>query len=215
VGLAGATSVTLWRIGFHANPLDPAPPPHYEWKNRWDDIQHKFRTVYAADERQTAFAEVVQDFRPNTKARAEFEDLFPGETLPPASVPKDWREAQRIAEANVVIGSGQGLIDLSDPTTRARVETRYAKLLADHHWPHLDLNAVSTKDRVVTQTLSRGFYDEEHSGVSFTSNVWKGQCHALYEKRARLAFAGTADEIEPDDPDLVAVCKDLGLEIET
>ena len=41
--------------------------------------------MYAADQRQTALAEVVQDFRPDAATRAEFHRLFPQRPVPPAN----------------------------------------------------------------------------------------------------------------------------------
>jgi hypothetical protein len=60
---------TLWRVGYHADPLAFTPPELYAFNHRFDDLHHRFRTLYCAEFPETALREVLADFRPNLAAQ--------------------------------------------------------------------------------------------------------------------------------------------------
>jgi hypothetical protein len=59
---------TLWRVGYYADPLGFTPLELYHFSHRFDDIYHRFRTLYCADLAETCLREVLADFRPNLGA---------------------------------------------------------------------------------------------------------------------------------------------------
>ena len=58
------------------DPLSPPPDELYPWTNRFDDPSRGYKTVYAAEDGVTALLEVLADLKPDTRALAEFADLF-------------------------------------------------------------------------------------------------------------------------------------------
>jgi hypothetical protein len=46
------------------------------WNHRFDDPRREYRTIYAADKKETCLREVLADLRPDKKAVAEFKKLF-------------------------------------------------------------------------------------------------------------------------------------------
>jgi hypothetical protein len=58
----------LWRVGYHAAPLEFTPRELYGYSHRFDDIAHRFRTLYLSELDLTCLREVLADFRPNLEA---------------------------------------------------------------------------------------------------------------------------------------------------
>ncbi len=160
----------------------------------------------------TALLEILADLRPNTKAIAEYEELFG--TLPPVGiVPWGWRQKNALAEATIVAGGPLVRIDAYE--TMRELERTHARLLATHAISHLDISAVRAKDRIVTQTLSRSLYDGGASGIAFGSNENDRLCYACFEARARLRARGPAAPLTDDHPDLIDAAKAMGLVLGT
>jgi RES domain len=67
VGSGGAAA--LWRVAYAGDPLAFAPLDLYEFSHRFDDIHRRFRTLYCAENPETALREVLADLRPNLAAR--------------------------------------------------------------------------------------------------------------------------------------------------
>jgi RES domain-containing protein len=137
-----------------ADGLDFPPSRFLSWRNRFDHPDKVFRTLYCAEQRQTAFREVLADFRPNAKARAEYRRLH-GEELP----------------------------------------------------------ALRSKDRTVTQVMTRFLADRGAAGILYGSNLDDRPCAALFEGRSLLVpVPGSKPELlSTSHPDLVAVCNEFGL----
>lgn len=58
------SEIPLWRVGYHATPLEFTPLELYSFSHRFDDIHHRFRTLYLADLPETCLREVLADLRP-------------------------------------------------------------------------------------------------------------------------------------------------------
>ncbi|WP_241178697.1 RES domain-containing protein [Mycobacterium sp. P7213] len=63
------SELLLWRVGYHASPLGFTPRELYSFSHRFDDIHHRFRTLYLADLPETCLREVLADLRPNLGAK--------------------------------------------------------------------------------------------------------------------------------------------------
>lgn len=121
-----------------------------------------------------------------------------------------WREKSALVEASV--RADGDLVDLDDVAGRAELESRHAALLAEQGMDHLDVNQVRSKNRIVTQTISRDLYEQGFAGVRFRSNLDNRECFALFEGRARLEPTGREPEPLIDDiPELLQVASDYGL----
>lgn len=121
-----------------------------------------------------------------------------------------WREKNALVEATVR-AEGE-LVDLEDAAVRRELERMHAALLAEHGMDHLDVSQLRSKDRIVTQTISRGLYEKGFAGIRFRSNLDDRECFALFEGRASLEPTGREPEpLTGDAPELLQVASDYGL----
>lgn len=183
------------------------------WRHRWDDPEREYRTIYCAETVLTCLREVLADLRPNAKAIAELKELFGDDT--PAlrgvgEVAAEWREAHLLCPALAV--SPHVFCDLdAEVELRNELEHELALLLAMHDMDHLDITQVRSRDRIVTQTVSRELYERRYAGVRFGSNLDDRPCYALFEGRAELDADGEPLELEPGLEPLRRVCDEFGL----
>jgi hypothetical protein len=180
------------------------------WGHRFDDPRREYRTLYCAQRRVTCFRETLADFRPNTKAIAEYRSLF-GEPPPLAgTVPRDWIDQRALAPGRIVIRRGE-LIGIDTPAVRREFESRYAELLAAHGMEHLDITELRSRDRIVSQTLGRFVFENGGAGVIYRSNLDDLLCAAVFEGKARLTPDGEPEPLASSPRELARVCKELGL----
>lgn len=192
-------------------PLGFPPWEILSWRNRFDDPERAFRTLYCAEQRRTALREVLADFRPNAKARAEYKELY-GEDLPAPRIKAIWRQDRVLAQGAIRILKGD-LIDIDEPGLRRQFEQQYKDLLAQHGLDHLDIAQIRNKDRGVTQTVARFVADRGGAGVVYGSNLDDLPCAALFEGRS-LLIAVPGSDPEPltlSHADLIAVCDEFEL----
>lgn len=154
---------------------------------------------------------MLADLRPSTEALRDFARLFGDRRAIPAGVVStEWRRAHALAPATITLLDGD-LVDLDDLAVRRRLERRHAALLAAHAMPHLDISQVRSRDRVVTQTISRALFEEGAAGIRFRSNLDDGPCAALFEGRARLEPRGEPASLTEDVEELLQVVREYGL----
>jgi hypothetical protein len=167
----------------------------------------------------TCLREVIADLRPNAKARADFEQfqlaagVAPGDIERPArTVTHAWRSRHALAPARV---ERDGIfVELDNPRLREQLADAHAALLAEHGMPQLDIFQRRSKDRPVTQAISRSLYERGVAGLLFRSNLDDKRCLVLFEGRARLRAFGRAKPAPEDIPDLLRVCAEYGLLLE-
>jgi len=173
-----------------------------------------FRTLYCAEHPRTAFREVLADFRPNAKARAEYRELF-GTDLPAPRISAAWRDTKVLARGTLELLRGD-LADLDEPTLRLPFARAQANLLTRLGVDHLDIAQIRSKDRALTQAVTRFLAEKGAAGVLYGSNLDDQPCAALFEGRARLSSV-TGYKPEPltlPHPELLAVCEEFGLVLE-
>jgi hypothetical protein len=97
---------------------------------------------------------------------------------------------------------------------RNDVEREHAALLVEHGLDHLDLSKITTRRRVLTQTLATDFHDRLGSaGVRFPSRLDGQPCIAVFEGRGELLAAGDPIALVDPAPEALAkVCAGWGLE---
>jgi hypothetical protein len=207
----------VWRVGYHADPLGFTPPSRCTWSHRFDDIGHRFRSVYAASTQETALREVLADLRPKAEAIARFLETFgadAAEELEPKQVTAAWRGENVLTPARVTAAE---VLDLADPAERHDLELRHAALLAAHGMNHLDPHELTTRRREVTQTIAADVYSRLGVGViRFPSSIDGGICFAALEGHVELIRIGDDAPLTdpPPPPALAAVAEDWGLELE-
>jgi RES domain len=158
---------------------------------------------------------VLADLRPNAKAIGELKALF-GDGTPAlrgvAEVAAEWRDAHLLCPALAV--SVYELCHVDDAVVlRIELEHELADLLVEHGMGHLDIAQVRSRDRIVTQTVSRALYERYYAGVRFGSNLDDRPCYALFEGRAELEGDGDPLELTATLEPLRQVCDEFGLRL--
>lgn len=201
----------VWRVGYSGDPLNPPPASLYAWKNRFDDPQQRYRTIYCSEHRATAFREVLQDFRPDAKTKAEFAALFrrSRDLNVAGTVRWAWREENVLAPATLNLNGP--LVDLDDPVLIQELENELAPLLARHGIDHLDISTLRSHHREITQHISRMLYDNDAAGLRFASNTDNQSCYVVFEDRGTLVLDGTPEPCTDDIPELLQVCSEYEL----
>jgi hypothetical protein len=177
-----------------SDPLGFVPRDRCSWGHRFDDPEHRFRTVYVSLRPETCLREVLADLRPNLAAVARFVELHgpeAAEDIVDEPVTAAWRTRNVLASAT--IAARASFLDLTDAAVRNDVETEHVMLLASFDLPHLDMHEITTRRREVTQTIAGWAHDEGCAGVRFPSSRDNdAPCWALFEGRAHLERAGEA-----------------------
>jgi hypothetical protein len=99
---------------------------------------------------------VLADFRPNLGALHRHVKRYGPEAAQDFTeepVTAQWR-IQHMLVPTVLKLDGH-LIDLTDVLTRQEIEDRHVELLLEHDLQHLDLHAITTCRRAITQRLRR------------------------------------------------------------
>jgi len=202
-------------VGHISGPLNFPPRERCSWANRFDDSRRQFRTLYCSREKVTALRETLADFRPNTKALAEFSTLAATQSgdpvFPRPRVPVGWRRKRLLAPALVEYIAGGDLVDLNDLRVRADLERIHAGLLHRHGMDHLDISQIRSRDRDVTQEVARALFDAGAAGVAYGSNLDDLPCYALFEDRARLIPDGDPELLDPAHAGFMRICLEFGL----
>lgn len=206
----------LWRVGYHADPLGYPPLELYEHTHRFDDLQHRFRTLYVAEMPETCLREVLADLRPNLAARRRHLERFgeeAAEDFVDEPVTASWRRQHVLVPLTLEL-DGE-LVDLTDVPTRQEVEDRHAELLLAYDLPHLDLHEITTRRRPVTQTIAGELYNRGVAAVRFPSRLDGNACLAVFEGRVELHLAGEVVALtDPPPEELLKVCGPWKLQLE-
>ena len=186
----------LWRVGHISDPVGFPPRDVHEWSHRFDDLHHRWRTVYCAWSAETALREVLADLRPNAATIARFLDCHgadAAEELPSAAVTRAWRERNVLVPTQIELLEDAKVLDLTDVHVCHRLEALHAQLLVEHGMGRLDLHEITTRRRAVTRAIATRAYDEDRVGVvRYPSSIdlSAAPCYAVIEGRARLVPAG-------------------------
>lgn len=199
----------LYRLGRLPEPL-ALPPWEFVGSGRFDDRQHAFRTLYAADQRRTCFVEALAGFRPAVPALARLETVTGSvEALPRAVVPAEWYRKRGIGHFRVRLA--QPLLDLRFLETREVLRVDLAAAIERAGLPDLDVSGVCGPRRDLTQEIARWAYEHGFEGILYNSRLDSAlTCVALFEG-AVVEPVGVAEPIDPLDPDLRAVAETFHL----
>lgn len=201
-------------MGHADGPLDYPPPAFLPdpRSGRFDDPQKEYRTLYCARHQRVALREALQQFRHSTATLSRLKSLFGDRGIRPPRVPDDWRSAHVLAPARIRLAPGSGLASYEDPGQLRLVEEGFAESLESHAVLSLDIPALRSKNRAVSQLLGRFFYERGHGGIVFQTGLPPGGvCVALFEGRAWLEPAGSPRSLTEAFPALRTVCKELAL----
>ena len=101
--------MAVWRVGYIAAACEFTPRALCGWNHRFDDPKREYRTVYAADKKETCLREVLADLRPDTKTLRDFEKLFGDDSAvaDAGKVTVAWRAKHVLVHADIVLTSGR------------------------------------------------------------------------------------------------------------
>jgi hypothetical protein len=186
------------------------------FSHRFDDIEHRFRTMYLAELDVTCLREVLADFRPNLAARTRHIERYgpkAADDFATAPITAKWRQEHVLVSATLeLVGP---MVDLINVETRQEVEDRHLALLVDHGLDHLDLREITTHRRPVTQTIAGDLFDRGAAAVRFPSRLDGKACISLFEGRGAAVPAGNVVALtDPPPAPLVTVTDQWKLEME-
>lgn len=204
--------MSVWRVGYFESPCEFTPRDLCDWNHRFDDPLREYRTVYAADKKETCLREVLADLRPNKKTLADFKKFFGDDEAAESAgvVAGAWRARNVLARADIEIESGE-MANIESAAILTELTERLARQLESRGIKRLDAARVRSKDRDLTRAASRLLHEDGHCGIDFRSCLDAARCHALFEGRARLRQIGDAIDLTRPVPELVSVCGEYGL----
>lgn len=205
-----------WRVGYRGDPLGFVPSEICEWSHRFDDLHHRFRTVYVAELAETCLREVLADFRPSLAAIRRFRQEMGAEAaqeLAAQPITVAWRRENVLAPVRLRLDAPT--CDLTDVPQRQKIEEQHVDLLLEHDMRHLDLHEVTTSRRVVTQTVAADIYDGGAAAIRFPSCLDGNPCIAIFEGRGELQLAGEILPLtDPPPPALLNVVAPWSLDLQ-
>jgi hypothetical protein len=154
---------------------------------------------------------VLASFRPKRIRIEEVGDPRLGSDA--GRIPLKWRLDRILVQATVAIDSGE-LVSLDDAGLLAKLELRHVALLDEHGIDHLDISAIRSSKRIVTQTISQSLYEDGAVGIVYGSNLDDLRCLALFEGRAHLEPTGVSVSLGSPIPELLQVCEEWGLTLD-
>jgi hypothetical protein len=179
------------------------------FNHRFDDAQHRFRSIYVAELAETALREVLADLRPKAAAIRRYVERFgpdAADDVPALTVTASWRQQHVLIQVHVVLDGP--LIDLCDADVRYEVELEHAALLDAHGMDHLDLSQITADKRPVTQTIAADLHDRRGAaGIRFPSRLDGNACVVVFEGRGGLEIVAEPVALtDPAPPALQTVC---------
>jgi hypothetical protein len=216
--LKAGSDPVYWRVGYHADPCGFVPTELYAWNYRFDDIERRFRTIYVGEVAETCLREVLSDLRPNAAAIRRFIDKFgPGaaEDVPAQPVTGSWRQQHVLVRASLSLTGP--IVDLCDADQLYEIEQHHIALLDEHGLDHLDLSAVTSRRRMITQTIATDLHDRlGAAAVRFPSKHDGSPCVAVFEGRGALEQTDDAVILltDPAPEALLKVCAGWRLGVE-
>jgi len=206
---------SYWRVGHTGDPLGFVPLDICEYSHRFDDLRRRFRTVYIAELAETCLRETLADFRPKLSTISFFQrEMGAGapDELPAWPITAAWRREHVLAHLRLTLDGP--IYDLTDIAQRRSIEERHAELLLEHDMHHLDLHEITTRRRLVTQTIAADLHDEGVAAIRFPSHLDGNPCLAVFEGRGELHHDGSTVMLtDPAPPQLVDVAASWHLEL--
>ena len=193
----------LYRIGRKPAPL-AWPPWELTGAERFDDLERRFRTLYAATQRIGCFLEALAPLRPRPEAMAKWKAIHGPEAYPPQPIARGWHEQRAMAYLRLT--RPVRLLDVRAITTCAFLRGELAVTLDALHLPDLDPSMVRGPHRHLTQAIAAWAHEHGFGGIAYRSRFDDGleyvlDCWALFEG-TEFEGVGPWDEITRDDLDL-------------
>jgi hypothetical protein len=214
---AGTPASLLVRIGRLPEPL-AYPPLEFAGAGRYDDPEGSYRVLYLAESLKTCYIELFANQRPSLQALAMRSLLPPGEPgdHEPAlgRIPRDWllRWCEERAIGRIALVPDQRWLDLYAAETHRELRSKLAPLLHDLNIGDFDFGDVLSRNRRLSQAVSRWAFQAGFRGIVFPSRFhYELRCWALFET-ARFRRLDIVP-VDPDSAELQAALSFHGLAV--
>ncbi len=209
------TPARLYRIGRAPDPL-AFPAVAFRGAGRYDDLQGRKGTLYAAVERRAAFLETLEVFRPDLLAIAERNERL-GVTDAPSAKPVRQPIPDGFMQRLLVrfgVADGQRWLDVRVPETHAVLRDELGSQLSELGLgDRFVLGDLLANDHRLTRLVAGWAIDHAFDGIAYRSCHNQAlSCWAIFEG-ATISTHHEALPINPDDPDLHAVARLWNLSI--
>ena len=111
--------------------------------------------------------------------------------------------------ASATVSRNGPMADLDDPALRARLTDSHAALPTESGPDDLNISAIRSGTRIVTQTIRRDLYQRGAAGLRLRSNLDDRRCIVLFQGRAELQPDGNPIPLTGDVRELLTVCGEL------
>ena len=207
----------LFRLGRRPDPWEPPDWSRAQsdgtFGNRWDDPTGYYRVLYASSQRLSCFVETLARFRHDLSLLAELEEIA-GENdyVPVGHVPREWRDTRLLGTC---IAQGN-YADIYAARWVGHLRQTLASECMKLGLEDLDVSVLQQgKPRRLTQLSSLEVYKAGLNGIYYRSRYGHDlENWALFEP-FQIRVIGDAVAICLGDPDLLAACEILGLQIES
>jgi hypothetical protein len=224
----------VYRVGRGEDAFAP-PPWEYVFEdgtfnNRYDDPradrnvpeEERFRVIYCATRRAGAYGETIAPYRKSLSVLAslrEIDDEPLDRELEGGIVPKEFRYQRVLGTTR--LSDGLRFADIGAGETYTVLRTQLAQWLVKLGLEDLDLSAITSSQRRLSQEVARYVYelaDESHTffaGIRYPSRLnveW--ELWAIFFDRMEHFPVEVAGVIAEDDPELQEAANVLGVQIE-
>jgi hypothetical protein len=203
----------LWRIGRGPDPLDWPPRRPNAGHGRFDDARSEFRTLYAAERRQTCFIETLAGFRASLEwieAARRVRAAVPTVAVSPGAIPSSWLQSRLIGRLRPM--PDQRWLDLRSLESRIALRYELAGELIARGLTDFDLSDALSRERAMTQRAARWAYETGYSGIAYTSRFGcPYNCWVLFERATFVV--DVVESINRADPDLLEVVRLFDLQL--
>jgi hypothetical protein len=205
----------IFRLGRRPDPWEPP-----DWSrahsdgtfgNRFDDPTGYYRVLYASSQRLSCFIETLARFRPDLSLLAELDGIA-GEDdyVPLGHVPSEWCDERWLGNC-----TAQGsYADIYSAYWVGRLRQTLASECLKLGLEDLDVAILQQgKPRRLTQLSSLEVYKAGLNGIYYRSRYGHDlENWALFEP-FQIRKRGDSEAIRVDDPDLLAACEILRIQI--
>lgn len=201
-------------------------------RNRWDDPEGNFRTLYFGDSPFACFVEVLACFRPDSTLVDDLDnidDAFSwGPRVDPGVVPAEWVATRSLGSARLT----GWFVVIGHSSTVAAIRPHFLALASNLGFADFDGASLRAHaPRALTQRIARFVYGTSHqdgqpcNGIRFYSRhgddlgLWAlfeySEEHSTYGEMPGALSDMHQMNISPDDPDLLRAINLLGLRLGT
>lgn len=184
----------MWRVGRSTNPFNFSVSQaegdiNLRSGNRFDSSSGKFGVCYLSTDPCGAYAETLDKFRPDPRMEEFWET---DDSMAFGELPREWRDERVLVHGTAMNTASRPFLDFVDVEsreTRAVLDERLGRTLAEYGYSHITVPIVRGDDRRVTRAISEYLYNldddagqHRYAGIRFLSkHDTNWECWAIFE----------------------------------